>query len=139
MAIHSVSKHRAPWTFPLSLLVIVLLGCTAAAGSGAAAAAAEKTGDLGDGAITYEAADLSEAHAPGLEEEMRSMESLLHWAICKSAATVCMWEGGRQQAASITHCMTRVDMPPASLVDVKCPEGSTGLKRHPASPHIMSP
>ena len=31
--------------------------------------------------VTFEAADLSEAHTPDLEEEMKSMESLLHWAI----------------------------------------------------------
>ena len=37
--------------------------------------------------VTFEAADLSEAHAPDLEEEMKSMESLLHWAIGSSAFT----------------------------------------------------
>ena len=77
-----VSELRVPWP----LLVIVLLASTAAGVSAAGAPVpASMTADLGgDGAITYEAADLSEAHAPGLEEEMRSMESLLHWAICKS-------------------------------------------------------
>jgi hypothetical protein len=36
--------------------------------------------DFGE-AIMFEAADLSEAHSPEQEEETRSMESLLHWAI----------------------------------------------------------
>ena len=75
-----ISKLRVPWP----LLVIVLLASTAAVSAAGGTAPATKTADLGgDGAILYEATDLSEAYAPpGLEEEMRSMESLLHWAIC---------------------------------------------------------
>lgn len=34
-----------------------------------------------DEAVMFEAADLSEAHPPELAEELRGMESLLHWAI----------------------------------------------------------
>ena len=46
-------------------------------------------------AVTFEAADLSEAHAPDLEDEMKSMESLLHWAIGEPChACMATWGHG---------------------------------------------
>ena len=130
MVVLPVSKVRAPWP----LLIIVLLGGTAAAVSAGATAPATNTGDLGgDGAITYEAADLSEAHAPGLEEEMRSMESLLHWAICKSLRQL---SGGNEGRAAVGyHVIARrkhmLACPQPVSSTLQCARGSWAI------PHVM--
>lgn len=49
--------------------------------------------DFGD-AVVYEAVDLSAAHDEDREEEAKSIESLLHWAIGRdrAIASACMLE-----------------------------------------------
>ena len=60
----------------LFLTSLALIACVSVVASGP-----NTPLDESEDAITFEAADLSDAHPPELENEVNRMESLLHWAI----------------------------------------------------------